>query len=534
MTVNDLTGYYTYRSFLDRPQPVNDFNTIKFAEAELFLYADDDGTVTGTLSFPPEPSAPQKEFMDLQQGWITSYSPLRLHFLAVGRPGSAITDFEYEYDCTATTEWDADPAPAPPQRIVLTGTVRRNKDHGDARAGATASFVAVRRDFAQPRSVPGVALIPEAIAMLASRVHRLRHTVWHTVRADWFRRQNNQLVLADDDRAFISSLGWGLADPPFNRDGVFDLANGAGEDFLFMHRRMIAMVNELYRRKGLEPPRGWTRIPGPVPEHFVYKGESNTATGLTEFKYEPLASGFMVPPADTEMVTAFGDGIGFIKSRRFFTNVMRNLENTLRNPRVLAQLTLGAYGNMLEFTIHNWMHVRWTSPPPRGEDGSFIQRNDSYDIDTKWDVASNDSLFDFHSSHVNPLFWKLHGWVDDRIEDWISAHEASSPGSVKRRTLKGIDWFEQGLWVVKADPFDWPEPAGSDAGGHDHGHHGGGAGDDTAAIEAMVKVIDRLRDAANRAAPPTPVTALRARRPILTGFIRTVLEQEQLTHDPGN
>ena len=36
MEAQELIGYYTYRSFLNNPLPVEDFNKIKFAEAELF------------------------------------------------------------------------------------------------------------------------------------------------------------------------------------------------------------------------------------------------------------------------------------------------------------------------------------------------------------------------------------------------------------------------------------------------------------------------------------------------------------------
>ncbi len=57
---NELSGYYTYRSFLNNPLPVNDFNKIKLEEAELFLILQDDGTITGTMSFPPEPGTPEK------------------------------------------------------------------------------------------------------------------------------------------------------------------------------------------------------------------------------------------------------------------------------------------------------------------------------------------------------------------------------------------------------------------------------------------------------------------------------------------
>lgn len=30
-------------------------------------------------------------------------------------------------------------------------------------------------------------------------------------------------------------------------------------------------------------------------------------------------------------------------------------------------------------------------------------------------------------SHVNPIFWKLHVWVDARIDDWMEANELTGP-----------------------------------------------------------------------------------------------------------
>src|SRR5262245_1376491 len=179
MSIDELIGYYTYRSFLN--QPVGAPNDILWGEGELLLLISDDGTVTGTLAFPADAGAPQKDFMDLT-GSVTAWNEISLRFIGKGREGSTIFDYEYEYDCKIAHEWDS---ATPPQRLSLVGTVRRNKDHGQAKAGATASFVAVKRDFVEPRAVPGVALIPEAVAMLSGRAHRLRHTVWHTLRGDW-------------------------------------------------------------------------------------------------------------------------------------------------------------------------------------------------------------------------------------------------------------------------------------------------------------------------------------------------------------
>ena len=76
---------------------------------------------------------------------------------------------------------------------------------------------------------------------------------------------------------------------------------------------------------------------------------------------------------------------------------------------------------MIEMTIHNAMHLRWaacfglhSSRPlqPTGE----VDPTKGEVIEARWDDTRYDFLGDTYSSHVNPIFWKLHGWIDDRIE----------------------------------------------------------------------------------------------------------------------
>jgi hypothetical protein len=86
MDHHDLTGYYTYRSLLNQQEPVDDFNQIRFAEGELFMYVAPDGAISGTLAFPADPFAQTKDFMDVT-GRVTSWSPPTVEFEAVGRPG---------------------------------------------------------------------------------------------------------------------------------------------------------------------------------------------------------------------------------------------------------------------------------------------------------------------------------------------------------------------------------------------------------------------------------------------------------------
>jgi hypothetical protein len=483
MDIEQLTGYYTYRSFVNRPEPVDDFNKIRFAEGELFLWVQSDGTVSGTLAFPAAPGTDRQAIMDIS-GNVTSWSPVTVSLTGIGHPNTEIFDFDYEYNGAVLHHWDA----GTNQRPALAGTLLRAKDHGSgstvAKAGATASFVAVKRDFVEPRDVPGLALLPDVVTMLASRVHRLRHATWHTVRGLWWS------PLDDDDRKQISDRGWGFARPPFTSAGGLDLTNGAGEDFLYMHRRMISMVRDMYAQAGVGPIAGWRAIPRAGVPQFVYTERDDPAKpGQKVMEYAADQSGFMVPPPDEQaFVDLLGANVVFLKSAGYFGSVMGPLARIFNSPRHLSTLTLGALGNLLEFTIHNAMHMRWSTLPRDPATGTVAARGD-FDFDPKWDDPRYDFLGEFYSSHVNPLFWRLHGWVDDRIQDWFQAHEAATPGQIERADHNGVSWFKPGPWVQAAEPFDWPTCE------MDHDHHDDC---DQQAVATMLEVMDIVQKATSR------------------------------------
>ena len=492
MDSEELTGVYTHRSLLNRPEPVGDFNKIRFAEAEVALFVRSDGTISGTLSFPADAGSPEKAFLDLS-GRVTDWNPVRLRFTGRERASTDVFDYVYDYEGEAAPMMPG----AVDQTLALVATVVRSQDHGSgeqtAKAGATASFVSVKRPFVEPRDVPGVGLIEPARDMLASRVHRLHHTVWHTLRSTWWG------LLSEEDRAAVTALNWPLARPPFIQQSALDLENGAGEDFLFMHRRMIAMVRGVHEEAGAPAPTGWTTLPPADAPQFAYAEQADPAEPeQLIFTYDPAGSGLAVPPATEEYLSAFPESdrpnLAFLKSPQFFRTVMRPQERMFRSSRYLASLSLGALGNLLEFTIHNQMHMRWAGLPRDPLTGKVGARDD-FDLDPKWDDPRNDYLGDFYSSHVNPVFWRLHGWVDDRIEYWFRAHEAAHPGAVRRRTYKGVAWFDEGDWVAAAEPFDQPD--WWDHGGH-HGHGAHGGGDDEKRIEEMIAVLDIIARAAAR------------------------------------
>ncbi|HEX2298490.1 MAG TPA: hypothetical protein VHH34_08245 [Pseudonocardiaceae bacterium] len=503
MDHHDVTGYYAYRSLLNAPEPVDDLNDIRFAEAELFLYVAPDGTISGTLAFPADPLAAQKEFMDLS-GAVTDWSPLTVEFEGLGRADTGTAEFDYKYRASLAHAYPE----ADHQRPALVGTVIRAKPHGSAPAGVTASFIAVKRDFLPPKEIPGVALIPAAVKMLASRRHRLQHAVWHTVRTQWHALKNDANAVAEIDKR-----GWWPQRPPFRESRALDLENGAGEDFLYMHRKMILMMREVYAQADKSPPAGWTALPGSAVPQTVYQ-ETDDA-GEKKFVFDPEASGFMVPPPARDDATD-----RLLKSPTYLSGVMRPLEGLFRSPRLLSALTLGQLGNLLEFTIHGWMHIRWTYTTYDPETGDPIGRASLFDIDPKWDTPTNDDLGDFYSSHVHPTFWRLHGWIDDRINDWA----AVNADRITPATVDDVPWFAaDGHLVQVSEPFYWPSPEPDDHHQKPHHDHEMPPGEDPEVrvmeevMSIMQGVLEPPAPAATAVAHPEPKTAKQAFRDVLLG-----------------
>ncbi len=146
---------------------------------------------------------------------------------------------------------------------------------------------------------------------------------------------------------------------------------------------------------------------------------------------------------------------------------MRWWDYQFKDPTYLASLTLGELGALIEFSVHNDMHIRWSEAPRDLETNALLPlgRPDD-DISPRWDDPRYDWLGEFYSSHVNPFFWRLHGWIDDRIEDWYAAHQWKHRGQVKRAQKGGVRWFSPGDWVQVKHPWVWPESLG----GYEHAH----------------------------------------------------------------
>lgn len=210
-----------------------------------------------------------------------------------------------------------------------------------------------------------------------------------------------------------------------------------------------------------------------------------------------------VPPAwPIPMAPNFERRLAQLKTDAFYWSRMRWWDFQYKDPTYLATLTLGELGSLIEFSVHNDMHIRWSDIPRDPVTNELVPLGrDDWDISTKWDDPRYNWLGEFYSSHVNPVFWRLHGWIDDRIESRFTAHEQKHPGEITRLEKGGVNWFDVGRWVHVEVPWVWPE----ELGGIGHAH------DDPDPV-LRAKRIESMEAVVAVISPPPLPTAEEARR----------------------
>lgn len=227
----------------------------------------------------------------------------------------------------------------------------------------------------------------EVINKMAQHRTRFHRYLWHRLRNSW-------LSLTEGERNAVRAAApeWEPPRPALDALRSPLRNNGSGEDFLFMHRQMLECVNVMLSLLGEaiggDRVRGWHRLP---------------------------------PPGDTEYpVPEFPDsGLEEFKSPEYYESFLAPLERRFTDADYLRGVTLGQLGSDIEFTVHVGAHVRWAAPSAVGYRPTYSGEGG---IEAPWDEPAYDYLGDTYSSHVNPVFWKLHGWINNRVEDWRRAH----------------------------------------------------------------------------------------------------------------
>jgi hypothetical protein len=255
---------------------------------------------------------------------------------------------------------------------------------------------------------------------MARRPSRFHLYLWHRLRNSW-------LWLSENERQAVRDINpdWEPPRPARDRAGRPIKANDSGEDFLFMHRRTIALANAILAEVGNSScPRveGWERIP---------------------------------PPGDADYpVPDFPDsGLEELMSVEYFEQYIAPWERQYTDSDYLRSVTLGRLGSDIEVTIYAAMHMRWAAP---SKVGYRPVTTIAGGIGERWDAPAYDYLGDTYSSHVNPIFWKLHGWVDDRLEDWKRANGVTSEPD-RRGTWLGPARRHRGDPVAAGDAGDFED-----------------------------------------------------------------------------
>ena len=302
-------------------------------------------------------------------------------------------------------------------------------------------FIAVKRAFPEARERAG--LNAPLLAWLISPEHRLFHQLWHASRDKWH-------TLAEDKRNALRGLGWqpGPRDKERDARGARKDRNGSGVDFFFMHRHMLGTA------RSMQDLPSWQHFPLPQPELV------RDRIGFAQ--YCDNHDGTALPPtwlADDD--AEYSQWVSDIKTAETYHSNFQVWESRYRDPRYLSKLTLGQFGSEVELGLHDWLHMRWASVPRDPSNGHPVPfARDPSDFSARWFAAENDFLGDPFSSHVNPVFWHFHGWIDDRLEDWFRAHERFHPGEVSRLEVNGVAWFAPGRWVEVDDPWLGPSTHG--------------------------------------------------------------------------
>lgn len=302
-------------------------------------------------------------------------------------------------------------------------------------------LVAVKRRFPEARErLPYTAQMQ---AWVIAPEHRLFHQLWHATRDKWH-------TLAPTKQNALRGLGWQPGPRERERDarGPRKHRNGSGVDFLYMHRHMLIQA------RTLQSLPSWQRFPLPQP--------SVEADRQGFARYHDNHDGYRVPPAwQAPGDQAYGQWVGAIKAGETFCSNFQVWESQYQDPVYLSRLSLGAFGSELEMNLHDWLHMCWATVPRDPSNGAPVPfARDPSDFAARWFARENDFLGDPFSSHVNPVFWGFHGWIDDRIDDWFRAHERHHPGQVRRQVVNGVPWFAPGRWVEVDDPWLGPDTHG--------------------------------------------------------------------------
>lgn len=228
---------------------------------------------------------------------------------------------------------------------------------------------------------------------LAKKDMRMHHGLWHYVRVAW-------PVITPARQVELEKAGFR---PPRLREQFL-----SGIDFLAMHRKMLKEIHEQFPKASV--PGGWNPIPfnphdpdWPMPSTYDQIPEPAWKEPAATKHFEQESHQF--PPLRPK-----GEEISSLARTKY------------------RGMSLDYLGRRIENGIHDWMHIHWSAEPWfKAEKGQHI------------DDVRNDWLASPYASHVNVRFWKIHGWINDRVNDWAHANGVDNVDALLQDAFTGPD-----------------------------------------------------------------------------------------------
>lgn len=213
--------------------------------------------------------------------------------------------------------------------------------------------------------------------VLRPMVGEKSHLAWH---ADWHELRGTVEPLTP--AAYRNAQDSGLVPRAMSFEeftSKYSVEGGslAGENFLFMHRLMIKMVQLELAGNGQPCFAPWNELPASVDDASW-----------------PVPKRFATPVAKEQASMQL--------------EAMRGLLAKLRSPTLLKNVSLNRLGQLIEPRLHLQLHGFYQSAPrcsPEARAQGFC-----------------DDLVPVGTSPLNKHFWKIHGLVDQLIGDWLKAH----------------------------------------------------------------------------------------------------------------